>query len=117
MSPALLTISKWGSAATTASPVATAPGGDRMDDSTPSPPQDHDREDEYAALVKPGDAVETPDGEIWVVEAVTPQDLAVTSAYRDSSGQIYADVYEPTTTTIPQQLARKVADARQVRRP
>jgi len=86
------------------------------EDST-SPPQDHDREDEYAALIKPGDAVETPDGEIWVVETVTDRDLFVTSAYRDSAGQIYADAYEPTRTTIPTTLARKVADARQVRRP
>ncbi len=117
MSPALLTISKWGSAAPTASPLATAPGGDRMEDSMPTPPPDHDREDEYAALIKPGDAIETPDGEIWVVAAVTSQDLAVASAYRDSTGQIYADVYEPTTTTLPKQLARKVADARSVRRP
>ena len=117
MSPALLTISKWGSAALTASPVATAPGGDRMDDSTPSPPQDHDREDEYAALIKPGDAVETPDGEIWVVEAVRAEDLEVMSAYRDATGLVYADVYEATRTTIPKQLARKDADARSVRRP
>ena len=117
MSPALLTISKWGSAALTASPVATAPGGDRMDDSTPSPPQDHDREDEYAALIKPGDAVETPDGEIWVVAAVLEKDLDVMSAYRDATGLIYADAYEPTRTIIPAELARKVADARQVRRP
>ena len=116
MSPALLTISKWGSAAPTASPVATAPGGDRMKDST-SPPQDHDREDEYAALVKPGDAVETPDGEIWVVAAVMPDDLVLVSAYRDATGLIYADVYEATHTTIPTALARKVADARSVRRP
>ena len=88
-----------------------------MDDSTPSPPQDHDREDEYAALIKPGDAVETPDGEIWVVEAVMPADLVLVSAYRDATGLVYADVYEQTRTTIPTALARKVADARQVRRP
>ncbi|HEY5113686.1 MAG TPA: hypothetical protein VIJ45_06205 [Coriobacteriia bacterium] len=87
-----------------------------MKDST-SPPQDYDREDEYAALIKPGDAVETPDGEIWVVEAVMSEDLDVVAAYRDAAGLIYADVYEPTHTTIPTALARKVADARQVRRP
>ena len=87
-----------------------------MKDST-SPPQDHDREDEYAALVKPGDAVETPDGELWVVDVVGEKDLSVTSAYRDAEGLIYVDVYELTTTTIPTPLAHKVADARQVRRP
>lgn len=116
MSLAVLTTSKWGSAAPTASPVATAPGGDHMNDST-SPPPDEDRQDEYAALVKPGDAVETPDGALWVVTLVAESDLGVSSAFTDSAGQICVDIYEPTTTTIPKQLARKVADARQVRRP
>jgi hypothetical protein len=87
-----------------------------MDDST-SPPPDEDRQDEYAALIKPGDAVETPDGALWVVALVADRNLEVTSAFTDSDGQICADVYEPTATTIPKQLARKVADARQVRRP
>ena len=73
--------------------------------------------DVYAALIKPGDAVETPDGALWVVTVVAENDLGVTSAFTDSAGQICADVYEPVTTTIPRQLARKVADARQVRRP
>ena len=116
MSPALLTTNKCPGAIGVARGMTTDTGGPMYEDST-TPPPDHDREDEYAALIKPGDAVETPDGEIWVVEAVTPQDLAVTSAYHDSAGQIYADVYEPTTTTIPKQLARKLADARSVRRP
>ena len=87
-----------------------------MEDSTPTPPE-NDREDEYAALVKPGDAVETPDGQLWVVEKVTDRDFFVTSAFTDSAGQICVDIYEPTTTTIPKQLAHKVADARRVRRP
>ena len=87
-----------------------------MEDSTPTPPE-NDREDEYAALIKPGDAVETPDGELWVVDVVGEKDLSVTSAYRDALGIIYADVYELTRTTIPAPLAHKVADARQVRRP
>lgn len=87
-----------------------------MEDST-SPPPDHDREDEYAALIKLGDAVETPDGQLWVVELVGEQDLGVTSAFTDGAGQICVDTYEPTTTTLPKQFARKVADARQVRRP
>lgn len=88
-----------------------------MEDSTPTPPPDYDREDEYAALIKPGDAVETPDGEIWVVEVITAKALDVASAYRDATGLVYADVYEATHTTIPTALARKVADARSVRRP
>ena len=85
-----------------------------MEDSTPTPP---DNADAYAALIKPGDAVETPDGELWVVDVVGEKDLSVTSAYRDAEGLIYVDVYELTTTTIPTPLAHKVADARQVRRP
>lgn len=88
-----------------------------MEDSTPSPPQDHDQEDKYAALIKPGDAVETPDGEIWVVAEVMPDDLVLVSAYTDATGLVYADVYEATRTTIPRALAHKVADARQVRWP
>lgn len=71
----------------------------------------------YAALVKPGDAVQTPDDALWVVEHVAAEELAVVSAYRDSAGQICADVYEPVRTTIPKELTSKVADARLVRRP
>lgn len=73
----------------------------------------------YAALIKPGDAVETPDGALWVVEAIasteTPM-LALTSAYRSSDGRIYADAYDATHTSVPRELVTKVADARQVRR-
>jgi len=85
-----------------------------MEDSTPTPP---DNAEIYDALIKPGDAVETPDGALWVVELVGDQNLGVTSAFTDSAGQICVDIYEPTTTTIPKQLAHKVADARRVRRP
>ena len=85
-----------------------------MEDSTPTPP---DSADAYAALIKPGDAVETPDGELWVVDVVGKETLSVTSAYRDALGLIYADVYELTRTTIPTPLAHKVADARSVRQP
>jgi hypothetical protein len=73
--------------------------------------------DDYAALVKPGDAVETPDGELWVVEAVTADALDLASAYRDASGLVIADAIELTRTTVPTTLTHKVADARQVRRP
>jgi hypothetical protein len=43
-------------------------------------------------------------------------ELALVSAYRDSSGRICADAYEPTRTVVPTRYAAKVADARQVRR-
>ena len=85
-----------------------------MDDPISEPP---DRSDEYAALIKPGDAIETPDGELWVVERVLDAVLTVISAHRDPDGLVYADVYEPATTQIPTTLAHKAADARQVRRP
>jgi len=90
-----------------------------MHDDSTSPPQDHDRVDEYAALVKPGDAVETPDGEIWVVTSVGFGDepvLALASAYRASDEWIYADAYEVAVTSVPRSLVTKVADARKVRR-
>jgi hypothetical protein len=83
----------------------------------PTPPDPQERADDYAELIKPGDAVETPDGQLWVVEKVADRDLFVTSAFADSAGQICLEIYEPTTTTIPKQLARKVADARSMRRP
>ncbi len=84
-----------------------------MDNSTKRPGR---KADEYAALVKPGDAVETPDGELWVVTEVLAGHLALTSAYRDAGGRICADVYEATHTVVPTELATKVADARRVRR-
>jgi len=77
------------------------------------------RVDAYAAHIKTGDAVETPDGALWVVEAIasteTPM-LALTSAYRSPDGRIYADAYDATHTSVPRELVTKVADARQVRR-
>lgn len=84
-----------------------------MDDSTAKPGR---KAEKYAALVKPGDAVETPDGELWVVAEVLLEQLALTSAYRDAGGRICADVYEATHTVVPAAMATKVADARQVRR-
>jgi hypothetical protein len=87
-------------------------GGNRMDDSSSTP----GRKNAYDALIKPGDAITTPDEALWVVEKIEGLDLGVISAYRDSTGQICADVYEPTRTVIPKELAYKVADARQVRR-
>jgi hypothetical protein len=84
-----------------------------MDDSTARPGR---KAEEYEALVKPGDAVETPDGELWVVTEVLLEQLALVSAYRGADGRICADVYEATRTVVPAELATKVADARQVRR-
>ena len=83
----------------------------------PNPPQGLGQEGAYAALIKPGDAVETPDGALWVVEHVGAEELTVLSAHRDGAGQICADTYEQTRTVIPTDFATKVADARQVRRP
>ena len=79
----------------------------------PIPP---DRPKQYAALVKCGDAVETPDGELWVVEALTADGLALASAYRGRDGEIVADRYEVTRTVVAAELVTKVADVRQVRR-
>jgi hypothetical protein len=84
-----------------------------MNDSTsPDPSQ----AESYAALVKPGDAIETPDGELWVVDKVLAGQLHLISAYRDAAGRICAEVYEATHTVVPTEKATKVADARQVRR-
>lgn len=78
-----------------------------------------ERAEAYAALIKPGDAVETPDGELWVVTDVgfgeEPR-LELVSACRGADGRIYADAYDATRTSVPRELAVKVADARQVRR-
>jgi len=84
-----------------------------VNQSTNQPP---DGAEAYERLVKFGDAVETPDGELWVVEAVLADELVLVSAYRDAVGLVYADPYEATHTVIPRKLARKVADARAVRR-
>lgn len=77
------------------------------------------RRNAYNALIKPGDAVKTPDGELWVVEEAGFSEeplLALVSAYRCSDGRICADVYEASRTSVPRELVAKVADARQVRR-
>lgn len=114
MSAATLT-RKCPGAAGTARGVATAHlEAITVEDSSDRPGR---KADAYAALVKPGDAIETPDEALWVVEHVGSEELAVVSAHRDSSGQICAEAFEATRTTIPTVLARKVADARQVRRP
>jgi hypothetical protein len=73
----------------------------------------------YDELIKVGDAVETPDGELWVVTGVGYGDepvLALASACRGSDERIYADAYEATQTALPAGHVTKVADARRVRR-
>lgn len=70
----------------------------------------------YERFVKPGDAVETPDGGLWVVNDVAGDDLAVVSAYRDALGLVYADVYEAVATRLPIKFTTKVVDARAVHR-
>lgn len=72
--------------------------------------------DEYAALIKPGDAVQTPDGELWVV-LTGDEPLLLASAYRNADDEICADRYDVTRTRVTAALVTKVADARQVRRP
>ena len=75
---------------------------------------DDSTSDHYAAHVKPGDAVETPDGEVWVVERVDESELALRSALRDEHGTIAVDHYQPVRTVVPSEYVTKVADARQV---
>ena len=71
----------------------------------------------YAALVKIGDAVSTPDGEVWVVTGFAAADvLELIAASRGDGGLVYVDPYEQTKTSLPRDLVVKVADARKVRR-
>jgi hypothetical protein len=72
---------------------------------------------QYEALVKSGDAVATPDDAVWVVNEVAGEVLEVVAAERADDGLVYVDPYEQTVTSVPTALARKVADARSVRRP
>jgi len=75
--------------------------------------------EEYERLIKPGDAVETPDGELWVVTSRglfgEVPGLGLTSAYRGTEGRVYADPVEPIETNVPADMVTKIADARQVR--
>lgn len=80
----------------------------------PTPP---DPGEQYRSLIKPGDAVATPDDEVWVVTEVAGDELRVTAASRGDDGLVYVDPYEQVTTSVPTALVTKVADARQVRRP
>ncbi|MDI9600112.1 MAG: hypothetical protein QM323_11585 [Acidobacteriota bacterium] len=75
-----------------------------------------DRGAQYAALIKPGDAVTTPDDEVWVVLETFPGALRVIAAARGEDGFFYVDPYEQTETVLPRELVSKVADARKVRR-
>ena len=76
------------------------------------------RAQEYAQMIKPGDAVETPDGSLWVVECQTATGYALVSAYRGATdGAVYRDrENEVVTTIVPAAHVTKVCDARQVRR-
>ncbi len=80
----------------------------------PTPP---DQGEQYVALIKPGDAIATPDDAVWVVERIAGDELEVIAASRGDDGLVYVDPYEQTVTSVPTALARKVADARSVRRP
>lgn len=76
------------------------------------------RAQEYAAMIKPGDAVETPDGSLWVVDHQTATGYALVSAYRGAVDEVvYRDRENDVVTTIvPAAHVTKIADARQVRR-
>lgn len=87
-----------------------------MSDSSSRPGR---KADIYQALIKVGDAVETPDGELWVVLDAgfgKRPVVSLTSAFRGGGGRIYADSYDAATTSVPRELVTKVADARRVRR-
>jgi hypothetical protein len=84
-----------------------------VDESTNQPGR---KAEDYSAHIKPGDAIETPDGELWVVNQVHEDVLLVVSAARGNDGRIYADAYDAVHTSVPREFAAKVADARQVRR-
>jgi len=70
----------------------------------------------YAAHIKVGDAVQTPDGELWVVTGRNEGAYALASAYRGTTGHICPDIVEPTRTVLSAEYLTKIADARQVRR-
>jgi len=82
-------------------------------ESTNQPPGEAEA---YERFVKLGDAVETPDGGLWVVNDVAGENLAVISASRDATGQICVDGLDAVTTRLPSRFATKVADARAVHR-
>jgi len=110
----VLTASKCPRTASTAGGVETAYWeAITVDDSTN---RSSDKAEAYDQFVKPGDAVETPDGGLWVVNDVAGDDLAVVSAYRDALGTVYADVYDVVTTRLPVKFTTKVVDARAVHR-
>jgi hypothetical protein len=71
----------------------------------------------YAALIKIGDAVATPDDEVWVVTGIVGfNEYELVAASRGDDGLVYVDPYEQTKTALPRELISKVADARKVRR-
>lgn len=70
----------------------------------------------YEAHLKPGDAVTTPDGALWVVDKMRRGKLALVSATREDEGApvIEDDHLTATFTTVPKAMATKVADATDV---
>jgi len=77
----------------------------------------------YDAYVKPGDAVATPDGQLWIVEERRPGSderpvaLALISAYATRQGEVCVDLCEAVHTVVPLHLVGKVADARRLTLP
>ena len=73
-----------------------------------------EKREAYAALVKPGDAVETPDGNVWVVRQSWLSVIEIASARRDEHGVIKPDMFGQAVTAVPVDFVTKIADAREV---
>ena len=70
----------------------------------------------YEAHIKPGDAVITPDGALWVVDGKRGAKFDLVSATReDQSGPVVEDDHlTATQTAVPKAMVTKVADATDV---
>jgi hypothetical protein len=70
----------------------------------------------YEAHIKVGDAVVTPDGELWVIDEMRRGKLALVSASREDAEApvIEDDHLVATKTIVPKAMVTKVADARNV---
>jgi hypothetical protein len=67
----------------------------------------------YAARIKPGDVVKTPDDALWIVDRCLFEEYEVTSAELGADGNIYRCCPEvQVRTLLPTEFVVKVADAR-----
>jgi hypothetical protein len=69
---------------------------------------------DYQHLVKRGDAVETPDGNVWMVQVPTRDACQLVLAERDADGTIRVPMFNQVVTTVPVEYLTKVADATEV---